>query len=114
MHRFDARQDDVGAPEILEAHHGPGSAFDSPMILLHDVVQILDLPDLDGHFAFSVDGLEGGQISPAFIHGYGLRRAVPINGFLKVTAGRTLVTMGPKQEIDGLAGLVHSAIQVLI
>jgi hypothetical protein len=29
------------------------------MILLDDVVQILDLPDLDGRFPLSVDGLPG-------------------------------------------------------
>jgi hypothetical protein len=32
------------------------------MTLFDDVVQMLDLPDLDGRFPFSVDGLKGGQI----------------------------------------------------
>ena len=84
------------------------------MILFDDIVQILDLSNLDGRFPFSVDGLQGGQIGPTFIHGHGLRRAVTIDGLFKVAARCSLVTMGSKQEIDGLAGLVHSAIQVLI
>jgi hypothetical protein len=52
------------------------------MILLDHVVQILDLPDLDGCFPFGIDGPEGSQIGPAFIHGHGLRRAVTIDGYV--------------------------------
>jgi hypothetical protein len=47
------------------------------MVLLDDVVQVLDLPDLDGRFPFSVEGLEGGQISAAFVHGNSLRSYIP-------------------------------------
>jgi hypothetical protein len=36
------------------------------MILLHYVVQILDLPDPDGRFPLGVDGLQGGQIGAWF------------------------------------------------
>ncbi|CAE6944324.1 hypothetical protein R69927_07843 [Paraburkholderia domus] len=82
------------------------------MILLDYVVQILDLPDLDRRFPFSVDGLQGRQIGPAFVHGHGLRRAVAIDGLLEVAARGNLVAMRPQQEIDRIAGLVHCAIQV--
>jgi hypothetical protein len=51
---------------------GPGSAFDCPVILLDDVIQVLALSDPDARFPLSVDGLEGGEIGPAFIHGHGL------------------------------------------
>jgi hypothetical protein len=113
MHCLNPLQDDASTPEILEAHHWLDSAFDGPMILFDDVVQILDLPDLDGRLLFSVDGLKGGQIGPVFIHGHGLRRAVPIDGFLEVAARSSLVVMRPQQKIHRIAGLVHCAIQVL-
>ena len=63
--------------------------------------------------AFSVDGLEGGQIGPAFIHGHDLRRAVAIDGLLEVAPRGSLVAMRPQQEIERISGLVHCAIQVL-
>jgi hypothetical protein len=111
---LNAREDNAGTPEILEAHHGPGSAFDFPVILLDDVIQVLDLSDPDGCFPLSVDGLEGGEIGPAFVHGHGLRRAVAIDGLFKVAARSSLVAMRPQQEIDRITGLIHCTIQVLL
>ena len=32
------------------------------MVLLHDIVQVLDLPDVDGSFRFGVHGFERGLI----------------------------------------------------
>lgn len=55
------------------------------MILFNEVVQILDLTHLNGGFPFTVDAPVGGQIGAAFVHGNGLRRAIPINVFLEVT-----------------------------
>jgi hypothetical protein len=62
----------VSIPErIMRAHRkslkpimGPGSAFDCPVILLDDVIQVLALSDPDARFPLSVDGLEGGEIGP--------------------------------------------------
>jgi hypothetical protein len=88
VHCLNTGEDNAGTPEILEAHHGPGSTFDCPVILLHDVIQVLALSDPDGRFPLSVDALEGSQIGPAFIHGHGLRRAVAIDGLFKVAARR--------------------------
>ena len=86
-------------PEILEAHHGFNDALDGTMILFDDVVQILDLSDLDGCFPLSVDGLQGGQIGPAFIHGHGLRRAITIDGLFKVAArGFVAIRRGGKRH----------------
>jgi len=33
VHRLNAGEDDASTPEILESHHGPGAAFERPMIL---------------------------------------------------------------------------------
>lgn len=37
--------------EFLESQHGPSSALDGPMVLLHEVVQVFRLPLLDFHAA---------------------------------------------------------------
>jgi hypothetical protein len=113
VHSLNARQDGAGTPEILESHHGPGPAFDHSMILPDDVVRILELPDLDGHLPLSVDGPQRGQISPAFLHGHGLRRTVLIDGLLEVEVRGSLVAMRTQQEIDRIAGLVRCPIRVL-
>lgn len=42
-----AGQDETRAPEILEPHHRFDDAFDGPVILLDDVVQVFVLPHLD-------------------------------------------------------------------
>lgn len=68
VHHLNAAQNDARTTKILETEHGPGSAFDGPVVLLDAVVQILDLTDADGCFACGVDGLEGGQIGTALIH----------------------------------------------
>ncbi|MEA3094757.1 MAG: hypothetical protein QOJ04_6099, partial [Caballeronia sp.] len=109
---FDAGQDDAGAPRILETHHRPGDAFDRPVILPYDVIQILDLADLDRRFPFSIDTLDGGQIGAAFVHGDRLGHAVLADGFLEVATRRGLVTARSQKEIDGVARLVDSAVQV--
>jgi hypothetical protein len=43
VHQFDATQNDARAVEIPEPEHRSRSAFDRPMVLFDDVVQILDL-----------------------------------------------------------------------
>lgn len=95
MHHFDAGQDDASTTKILEAHHRFDNAFDGPVVLLDDVVQILDLTDLDGRFRFGVDRLEGRQIGSAFVHGDRLRHAVLADGFLEVATRRS--SMGSQQ-----------------
>jgi hypothetical protein len=48
--------------------------------------------------------LKPAMIGPAFIHGHGLRRTVPINGFLEVAARCSLVAMRPQLEIVRITG----------
>jgi hypothetical protein len=68
VHQLDAGQDDASTPEILETHHWFDNAFDGPVILLHDVIQILVLADLDRCRPLGVERFERGQIGAALIH----------------------------------------------
>ena len=67
VHNFDSRQDDAGAPEVLEAHHRPDDPLDCAVVLLYDVVQIFVLPDLDGSFPFGVHGFERLMVADASV-----------------------------------------------
>lgn len=77
------------------------------MVLLHDVVQILDLTNLDGRLALGVHRVKRGQISAAFVDGYGLGRAVLINCLFEEAPRISLVPLGSEQKIDGIACLIH-------
>jgi hypothetical protein len=65
VHQFDANQDDASTPEILEAHHWFDDAFDGAVILLHDVIQVLVLADLDRCRTLGVERFERGRIGAA-------------------------------------------------
>lgn len=91
MHQFDATQNDARAVEILEPEHRSGSAFDGSMVLLHDVVQIIDLTNLDGRLALGVHRVKRGQTGAAFVDGYGLGRAVLTNCLFEEAPRSSLV-----------------------
>jgi len=46
VHRFDAGNEDARAAKGLEPEHGSRDAFDRPVILLDDVVEVLRLAQL--------------------------------------------------------------------
>lgn len=54
MHQLNAGNDGLGSPKRFESQHRPGDAFDGAVILLHDVVEVLDLPNCGGYAAFLV------------------------------------------------------------
>ncbi len=60
------------AVEILEPQHRPSDAFDGPMVLLNNIVEVLHLTDLDGRFALGVHRVQRGKIGTAFVDGYRL------------------------------------------
>src|ERR1700710_357648 len=72
VHDFDAAQNDTRAVKVLEPEHRSSATFDGPMVLLHHVVQILDLPNLDGRLALGVHRMKRRQIGTAFVDGHRL------------------------------------------
>jgi hypothetical protein len=83
VHDLDAAQNDTRTIKVFEPQHRSGSAFDRPMILLDYVVQILDLPNLDGCLALSIYRMERSQIGTAPIDGHRLGCAVLSDGFIE-------------------------------
>jgi hypothetical protein len=112
MHNLNATQNDARAAKVLEPKHLPREAFDSPMVLLDYVVQILDLPNLNGRLAPGIDRMKRGQIGTALVHGYGLGCAVLSDGFIEEAPGGSLVPPGSEQKVDGITRLVRCAIKI--
>jgi len=56
VHQFDARQDTGGSPKRFETHYGFCDSLYRSMILLHDVVEILNLSNYQYNF-FVIDDL---------------------------------------------------------
>jgi hypothetical protein len=65
VHDLDSRQDDAGTPEVLETHHRPDDPFDCTVVLLHDIVQVFVLSDLNGCFPFRGQRLKSGPVRAA-------------------------------------------------
>jgi hypothetical protein len=105
VHELDTAQQNAGTTKALEPEHRPGTALDSPVVLVDDVVQILVLADLDRRVALRVEGLERCQIRTTFIDCDRRGLAVLIDRLLEVALGRSLVTVGTQQEIDRLPAL---------
>ena len=112
VHQLNAGQKDPGTAKILEAQHGPDAPLDRPMVLLDEVVEIFGLADLDRRFTISIDRFERGEIGTAFVDGHRLGYPILGDRFFKVPPGCSLVTMGAQQEVDGVAVLVHGAVEI--
>jgi hypothetical protein len=112
MHYLNAGQKDPGTAKSLEPQHGPRASLDRPMVLLDHVVEIFALADLDGCFAISIDRFEPGEIGTAFVDGHCFGHAILGDRFLKVTPRCSLVPMGPKQKVNGVAVLVDGPVEI--
>ena len=67
MHELDALQGNAGRTERLETQHRPDDPFDGSMILLHQIVQILDLADLDLGTGLLDERLESGGVGATLV-----------------------------------------------
>jgi hypothetical protein len=113
VHHLDVTQNDGRAVEILKPEHRPGPAFDGPMVLLHDVVQVLDLTNLDGHLALGIHRVKRGQIGAALVDGYRLGRAILNDCLFEEALRSSLVPLGSEQKINGVSRLIHCPLKIL-
>ena len=77
------------------------------------VVKIFDFADGDRRAVFLIVALDGRFMGRTPIDGDFLRHAMTANCLGQEPLGSVLVSMLRQQEIDGLAGLIHSAIEVI-
>lgn len=64
VHEFEPCEDCLRRAKRLEAKHRPGDPFDGTMILLHDVVEVFDLPDLDRDVPFRIQLVDAALLVP--------------------------------------------------
>ena len=113
VHRLDARNECASAAKCLEPQHGPHDAFDRPVVLLDDVVEVLDLTHLDVRAGVSLNAFDGRRVRTTFVDGDLLGHAVQIDGALQKVPRGGAVPLGAKQVINRVAVTVDSPVQVL-
>ena len=67
MHELDALQGNAGRTEGLETQHRPDDPFDGSMSLLHQIVQIFDLADLNLGTGLLDERLKGGGVGATLV-----------------------------------------------
>jgi len=82
------------------------------MILLHNVVEILDLTDFDRRAVLGIVALDGRFIGRTPVDGDLLRHAVAADRFLEKAERGLLVPLLSEQKVNGLAGLVYRTIEI--
>jgi hypothetical protein len=83
------------------------------VILLDNVVEILDLPDLDRDLAFLVQLIQRCLVGAALVHRYLVGHSVVSYGLLEESSGGGCITFGSLKKIDCPALLVDCSIQIL-
>src|SRR5262249_60657719 len=82
------------------------------MILLHHVVEILDLADFDRGAMFFIVALDGRFIGGPPIDGDLLRHAVATDRLSQKAFRGLLVALLRQEEINGLALLIHRTVEI--
>ena len=67
----------------LKTQHGPDDAFDGPVILLDDIVEVLRLALHDRHTGVGLHAVDGGRVGAALIDRDRLGQAMPADGATK-------------------------------
>ncbi len=67
--------------KTLESQHRTTLAFDAPMILFNDVVEIFALPDLDTLVVVIIVAFDRGRIGTTFVDIDEPRFTIPLNRF---------------------------------
>src|SRR5215475_12471257 len=83
------------------------------MILFDNIVEILDLADGDRRAMLLVVALDSRFIGRTPVDGDFLRHAVAADRFLEKAERGLLVSLRGQQKVNGLARLIHRAIEVI-
>jgi hypothetical protein len=104
----------LGSVGRCEPQHGANDPFHGAMILLHEVFEILALLDGDGGSMLLVVAPNGRGIGLAPTDGDRPGDTMATDRLGEEARGRLLVAQRREQEIDGLATLIHRAIEVAL
>ena len=82
------------------------------MVLFNEIVEILDLTDFNAGFMLSIVAVNRHPVDTALIEDNFVGQAVVADGLLEKSPSSGPISLGRKQEINSLAGLVDCSIQV--
>ena len=88
VHKLDAGQNRLRRAKRFEAEHRLGDAFDGTMILLHDIVELFDLPDLDWDSSLRTQLVERCLVGAALFHCHRVRDFAMPHGLIEEAPGR--------------------------
>src|SRR5262249_13303956 len=113
VHELNPHQGVLGCLERFEPQHRPCHPLDTSMILLHNVVEILNLADGDRGAVLGIVALDSGFIGRTPVDGDLLRHAMAADRFLEKAERGLLVPLLGEQKVNGLTGLIHRAIEIV-
>ena len=82
------------------------------LVLLHDVVEVLALPNHDVGAVLGVEVTDAGLVRSALIDVDDLGKAVVLDGTRKEPPCCMTISLGGQQEVDGVPLLVNGAIPI--
>lgn len=106
-----------GRMERLEARHRARDPLDEAVILLKNVVQVFDLPDLNcvasaGGFQDRIDRLQTSQIGTALVDDHPIRQAVRADHPLEKPPRSRKIAAAGLMKIKDLAIPIHGTVEV--
>ena len=112
VHELDADQGALGGLTRFEPPHGTGDPLHAAMILFHQIGEAFHLPDDDRRAMRLVVPSDSNSISLTAVNRDLLWHAVTTDGLGEDARGHRLVPRCREENIDGLAALIHGAMQV--
>ena len=112
VHGLDSSEKLQSAAERYESQHWICDSLDGPVDLLDDVVEVLALAHLDIKAGVNVDVVDRGCVGTAFVNGDLLWQTMQVDGTVQLPLCCRLVSLGSDQEVNRIACLVHSTMQV--
>jgi len=112
MYCFDARDNDASTPKRFEAEYRSGDPFDSPVVLLDDVVQVFTLAQNDIDASVSLDVCNGGRVRAALVDSDLLGHVVQVDGPFQKAPRRSQIALGGEKEVDRVAIAIDCAVKI--
>ena len=112
VHELNSGENRSGSMERLEVQHRLGYTLDSTVVLLDDIVEVLDLANDDRLVATGVDRIDGCLVGAALVHCDLVRDTVGSHGPVEEALSCHHVALGRQQEVNCLAQLVDSTVEV--
>src|SRR5262245_50304659 len=112
VHDLNARNRTARRPKRLEAEHRACDPFHRPMVLFHNVIEILAVADGDSRLLGPIVMFDRCRVRTALIDRDLLGQLLGTNRLAQEGLGGGLVAGGSEQKINGVAFFVHGAIEV--